>query len=368
MLHELGVQKFIYQLNKAGLSSIDKPASYYGLSLILGGGESTLWELCGAYMNVLRASKSEYQSITPYYTKQDSTVFNQAYSSLVSAYTLKAIADSKRMGDNGDLVEFSKNQTIAWKTGTSFGGRDAWSIGVSGRYVIGVWIGNADGEGRNGLTGIGMASPVMFDLFALLPKTDWPEMPYAAKKIKVCKISRWKATNYCPEKIEQADPSKAGYAPACTYHTIMALDSTRKFRVNSQCYPAFSMKLDTLFVLPPIQEWYFKKKHAEFKVMPPFISNCLGGETEKNIGLIYPRSGVTIYIPKEMSGNRSRSVLEATHREANATLYWHLNKEYIGSTTSLHQIEINPEAGSYTLTIMDEKGEGVTCKFKVVER
>ncbi len=171
MLHQYGVQKFIYQLNKAGLNSISKPGSYYGLSLILGGGEATLWEMSGAYMNLLRASKNEYQSIAPYYTKQDSSVFNHAFSAIVSAQTLKAISESKRMGADGDWVDFSNSQTIAWKTGTSFGARDAWSIGVSGRYVVGVWIGNADGEGRNGLTGIGMASPIMFDMFSLLPKT-----------------------------------------------------------------------------------------------------------------------------------------------------------------------------------------------------
>jgi penicillin-binding protein 1C len=123
-----------------------------------------------------------------------------------------------------------------------------------------------------------------------------------------------------------------------------------------------------LIVLSPIQEWYYKKKHAEFKSLPPFISNCLGGETEKNIGLLYPRPGVTIYVPKELSGKQSRSVLEATHREANATLYWHLNQEYIGSTRSIHQLEINPVAGNYVLTVMDEKGESVRCKFRVVER
>jgi penicillin-binding protein 1C len=226
MLHQFGVQKFIYQLNKAGINSIQKPASHYGLSLILGGGEATLWELCGAYMNLLRASKNQYQSIVPYYTKQDSTGYDHAFSGLASAYTLKAISESKRIGADGDWVDFSNSQTVAWKTGTSFGARDAWSIGVSGRYTVGVWIGNADGEGRNGLTGIGMASPIMFDLFLLLPKTEWPEIPYAAEKIKICKFSGWKATNYCPEKMEQADPSKTGYAPACPYHTVVVLDST----------------------------------------------------------------------------------------------------------------------------------------------
>jgi len=368
MLYKFGVQKMIHRLNKAGINSINKPASHYGLSLILGGGEASLWELCGAYANMMRSSRNKFQAIKPYYTLSDSAVFEHAFSPVVSAYTLQAITEKRRTNSEGEWVEFSNAQSIAWKTGTSFGARDAWSIGVSGRYAIGVWIGNADGEGRHSLTGIGMASPLMFDLFTLLPSSEWPAFPYTNKKLKTCSFSGWKATLACPESIEIADPGKTGYAPACTFHKSISLDSTEKFQVNTKCYPSFAMKQKNLVVLPPVQEWYYKKKHAEYKSLPPYLLSCTSDGSGKNIGLIYPRHGIKIYIPKELSGKKSKTVLEATHRTPGATLFWHLNNEYIGVTTNFHQLEIAPVSGEYVLTLMDEKGESVNCSFRVIEK
>jgi len=265
-------------------------------------------------------------------------------------------------------MEFANEQTIAWKTGTSFGARDAWSIGLSGNYIVGVWVGNADGEGRPSLTGIGMASPIMFDLFNLLPKQAWLDEPFCAKSIKVCQQSGWKATPDCPTSRELKDPSVIGFSPSCSFHKRIALDSSGSHRVTSACYPSFSMKHEVMFVLPPIQEWYYKKKHADFKKLPPFYNSCLSPGYEKNIGLLYPRKGIRVFIPKELSGKKSKVVFEATHRLEQQRIFWHLNNEFVGETTTIHQLELSPKAGDYLLTLVDEKGEQLQCSFTVVEK
>jgi penicillin-binding protein 1C len=93
---------------------------------------------------------------------------------------------------------FSSAQKIAWKTGTSFGFRDGWAIGLTPKYCVLVWIGNTTGEGRPDLTGINTAAPVLFDIFRALPLSEWFEPPvYHVTYIDVCHESGFKAGPEC---------------------------------------------------------------------------------------------------------------------------------------------------------------------------
>ena len=96
---------------------------------------------------------------------------------------------------------FSNSQPIAWKTGTSFGFKDAWAVGVTPKYAIGVWVGNADGEGRPGLTGIQAAAPILFDVLNELPNTsEWFSIPYdELVAVEICQKSGYIAGVYCDE-------------------------------------------------------------------------------------------------------------------------------------------------------------------------
>src|SRR5690606_27562628 len=150
-----------------------------------------------------------------------------------SAYlTIEALMNVARPDSEiGWQVYSGKN--IAWKTGTSHGFRDAWSVGMTPEYVVGVWVGNADGEGRPGIIGVKAAAPVMFDVFNRLklgktfqkPKDGWTE-------VKTCKESGYLVGENCPEFARTEIPASAVNAPACPYHQKIHLDKTGKFRVN----------------------------------------------------------------------------------------------------------------------------------------
>ena len=105
-----------------------------------------------------------------------------------------------RPEEEADWQQFESMKRIAWKTGTSYGGRDAWAIGTTPRYVVGVWAGNASGEGRPGLTGVGNAAPVLFDLFSLLPGGEWFDLPYdETLPMAICRNCGHKASPYCEQ-------------------------------------------------------------------------------------------------------------------------------------------------------------------------
>ncbi|MDE6023410.1 MAG: penicillin-binding protein 1C, partial [Muribaculaceae bacterium] len=200
LLKEFGVARFASLLQKCGLSTITKSPDKYGLSLILGGAEVSLKDVVNCYVNLARFNKD--------FPLNDSTAIYQM---------LDAMRDVNRP-DQLDWSRACSVQNIAWKTGTSYGARDGWAIGITPEYVVGVWAGNADGSGVADLTGARTAGPVMFDIFNLLPSCDWFKEPQG-KKEKICIHSGHRAGKYCQDtRIEQIakNGTKTKECPYCT--------------------------------------------------------------------------------------------------------------------------------------------------------
>jgi penicillin-binding protein 1C len=383
MLQDYGVSRFQYQLQKLGFKNFTKPASHYGLSLILGGGEATLWDVASAYASMGR-TLSHYSN---YMGKYDANDYHDAIylqskteqkksiqkNSLLSAgsiwCTFNAMTELARPEDYAGWSRFLSSNRIAWKTGTSFGFRDAWAVGINAKYTVAVWVGNADGEGRPGLTGISAAAPLMFAIFNLLPSHSWFKMPYQdMTKIIVCKQSGYKASDVCPDKVVESIPKNSTKTSLCPYHKMIHLDASSMYRVNSNCYPVAQMQHKAWFVTSPVQEYYFKQHSSFYQPLPPFLPQCITENNTHQIDIVYPRPGFKIYIPYEQTEEKGRLILKATHKNNAATLFWHLDGKYIGSTQKFHQMEVLPAQGKHVLEVMDEQGESVICAFEIVDK
>ena len=159
-LQKYGVEPFIHRLQGLGFKSINKSAEHYGLSLILGGAEVSLWQLCGAYASLgrilMRFNKEGRYSQKDVHPPSVRSIIPSASDSYQpttlsagSIYnTFSAMLQVLRPIEEGEWQQFESSRPLAWKTGTSYGHRDAWAVGVSPRYTIGVWVGNANGEGK----------------------------------------------------------------------------------------------------------------------------------------------------------------------------------------------------------------------------
>jgi penicillin-binding protein 1C len=259
------------------------------------------------------------------------------------------------------------SRKIAWKTGTSFGFRDGWSIGVTPDYAIGVWVGNADGEGRPGLTGINTAAPILFDVAAELPNPIWFDPPYDEMvKVPVCLQSGHRAGRFCDETDSVFVPQKGLRTQSCPYHQRIHLDKTGQYRVTGECADVYDMQHQSWFVLPPVVEWYYKRFHPEYEPLPPFASGC---RSEKSpMEMIHPKSGAEIYIPVDIDGASGKVVFRAAHRNEQSTVYWHLDREYIGKTENKHEMALNPDIGQHTIHLVDERGNALELDFTIVDR
>jgi len=383
MLQQYKYERFYDKLKKIGISTLNQPADHYGLSLILGGSEVTMWDLANTYMGMTRTLNhfNTYKGLyNPNDYRQASYIKNnrrdeadyQRNSFLDHASiwaTFNAMEEVMRPGDEGLWEQFSSSQRIAWKTGTSFGFRDAWAVGLTPNYVVCVWVGNADGEGRPGLVGIEAAAPVLFDIFRLLPNGKWFETPATKlKKLKICRQSGYKAGEYCENVVEELVPPAGEKTAACPYHKLIHLDKTGAYRVTDLCESIANMQHKSWFILPPAMEYYYKIKNSDYKILPPFKSGCDISGGNSVMELIYPKNNATVYIPLELDGSRGKIVLNAAHRNQHSRIYWHIDNEYIATTTNFHQLAISPPPGKHTLTLVDESGERLVQVFTVLDK
>ncbi len=387
MLQSYGLEKFHFNIKKLGLSTIKKPAKHYGLPIILGGAEATLWDVTSIYASMSRTLNHFYPNdgwyvqgdfFKPNYlldksNKKDSPklVEEPPLLSAASIYTtFEAMLEVERPTEDGAWELYQSKRRVAWKTGTSFGFRDAWAVGVTPKYAVGVWVGNADGEGRAGLVGLRAAAPVLFDVFDLLPSVRWFDPPYdEMAQIPICKKSGHLHLDICGQPDTVWAPITGLRMKSCPYHQTVHLDKNGKERVHGDCESPSEMRHQSWFVLPPVEEFYYKTNNPTYQVLPPYRADCLASieEQEKPMQLIYPKANIQqIYVPRNLDGTLSRTVFQVAHRQPDATIFWHLDNEYLGSTETFHDFELLPEIGKHTLTLVDDAGFSITKQFEVL--
>lgn len=380
LLKEYNVGRFLQRLRELGLSHLNRSAGHYGLSLIVGGGESTLWELCGAYASCARILNS-YTAHSGRYDKDDvhplmmsknestteATGKDPVILDAASIYEIfQVLSENTRPGRFEGWQSVSGSGRIAWKTGTSIGFRDAWSIGVNSRYVVGVWLGNADGEGRPGVIGLETAAPLLFETFELLPPAPWFTKPYDAfRKILICGNSGYSPSEACVADTFEA-PKAIQQLPSCTYDQRVALDKNGSYRVTANCYDPFEMAFENYFILPPSQQYYYARKHPLYRQVPPYRPGCIpeADMQHKVMQFIYPNNVRKLFLPRDADGTINPVTFVVAHKSAGSTVHWHLDDQYLGSTTGQHRWSTTFAAGHHILTVVDDDGNSISTSFE----
>lgn len=314
LLRQYGIPRFWSVLRDAGLSTVTQAPEHYGLSLILGGAEARLDEITAAYSAFVRGEAPFSDPLARW-------------------YTFEALKEVNRP-DQLDWRLIRSVRKAAWKTGTSYGFRDAWAVGMTPAYTIGVWAGNAQGQGVPGLTGARAAGPLMFDILNLLPYSDeWFSLPDGGCWAEVCTDSGHLAGPDCPKELMQI-PAAGLDSDPCPYHGSGE------------------------FVLPPAMEWYYRPNHPEY-------TGAKRPSAAAAVQFIYPQNGAVLTLPRQLSGSVDGLVFRVAHHRQDATLWWHLDRTYIGETTFRHELLLAPSPGSHTLTVVDQDGATASVRFTV---
>jgi len=365
LLQQYGTSSFLGDLRKMHFSTMTKSAEHYGLSLILGGGEVKPIELATAYMNMTRVANGLDPLIATY--SVSSSKEKQSYFPLSSGsafLTLDMLKGVNRPSSEDGWQYFQNQQQISWKTGTSFGFRDAWSVGTTSDYTILVWVGNADGEGRPGLTGIKKAAPVLFDLFKLLPSSPVQAPNLRTLEVKhVCEASGYLPTEACKTTTAAYFPRDAHTMPLCSYHKIISLDESETRRVYQNCTDKIINK--ATFTLDPVVNNYYKKFTGISHALPPYKPDC-NNSTEK-LKIIYPAERSQILLPRDLNEKKQALIAKVATDKGIDSLFWFINHELVTVTCHAHETAINLDPGEHTLTVVGSNGIQRSHDFEIIE-
>jgi penicillin-binding protein 1C len=356
-----GVERFAQFLRSLGLTSLFRPGSEYGLPLILGGAEVTLFEITKLYANLGKTADSE-----PTTTSLISTG--------AAWLTLEALVNAARPGEEAIWREYAGARHIAWKTGTSYGFRDAWAIGVTPEWTVGVWIGNASGEGRPELRSAVTSAPVLFEIFSVLNslggnRNMWFTKPTTElRQVEVCASSGFPASVNCAN-IKYVDiPKNAPAAKPCRFCQTVILDDTLTYRIVLKPGVSTTAVERKWFVLPPAEEWYFRRWNLDYKPLPPYLnSKDLSNRGEGVLALFNPEPDSQVYVPRELDNREGKIVFSAAHRNETEIIYWHLDDTFLGYTQTFHEMEARPLPGQHTLTLVDSSGNMIVRRFVVLD-
>lgn len=372
-LREFGIPRFQNRLRRWGMTTLGRPPEDYGLTLVLGGAEGRLIEVASLYAKMAQLAleaEGGGREIRILRDEESRPSMMKDLGEGAAYLALEALTEVNRPDEEGFWRSFSSSKWVAWKTGTSFGLRDAWAVGVTPHYTAGVWAGNADGQGRPELTGLAAAAPVLFDLLGALDTGGRIGRPaLGLKPVDVCRDSGFLATELCPRETAWV-PVESRFDRMCVFHRTVHLDATGQFRVDSRCESVERMRSEPWFVLPPAQEYYYRADHPEYRPLPPYRADCAGGAAAEGgasvMSLIYPHPELSVYVPVDLDGRPGEVVFEAVHRQPDEVVHWHIDDRYLASTKRFHQVAVNPEPGEHILILVDGEGRRLERWFEVV--
>jgi penicillin-binding protein 1C len=380
LLRSYGLQRFLDLLRSTGVATLDRGAEDYGLTLILGGGEVSLWDMAGRYAALARTAQGlgarrggGGQHFDLAWTPSAAAgrpARRDPFSRGAAWLTLDALLSVARPGEEASWQEYASARKIAWKTGTSFGLRDAWAIGVTADYVVAVWVGNASGEGRPDLRGSAAAAPILFDVFGGLPASPWPARPDSdLASVTLCADSGYPAGPDCARTVRVLLPAEARPDQACPWCRLVQLSADGAWRVTADSERLDLMRTVKRFVLPPAMEWYYRQSHLDYRPLPPWKPGAgprPGTRGQSPLAIVAPDLGAAIYVPVELSGRPGATVFSAVHQDPHAMIYWHLDGDYLGSTSGEHRMAAHPGPGSHILSIVDDAGNEAERSFEVL--
>ena len=370
LLYRYGIQPFYLFLQSNRLATLIRPASEYGLPLILGGAEVSVWEMARFFRGLGNGGRIEPLRVLQEPEEKASPRENGAVISPMACYlTLNMLRELQRPGAEYYWEQYQNQWPLAWKTGTSYGQRDAWAVGVSPQWTIAVWVGNFSGDGNANLAGAKCAGPLLFDIFNYLPKDPgmaWFEQPAGeSQTLMLCRESGYLAGENCPDAVPAEAPRFMKPLPRCPYHQAVYLDSTETYQVCSLCWESGTYHRVSRLLYPPDVVQYLRGRGQVISDLPPHRPDCPGQNGQLAVQILYPQENTRIWLPRDFGGALQKVILRAAHRERDRQIYWYLDQRYLGSTANRHELAVELQEGWHQLEIVDETGQRDQKRFWV---
>ena len=365
LLDNIGLKELINLLINSGFEEIKNQKNILGLSTILGGCGVTLEELTTMYSCF--ACNGKLHRLNYILSDVKNHKSKKIFSSEASYLIADILSNNYRPDFSNDMVNKSTLPRIAWKTGTSYGKRDAWAVGFNPRYTVGVWMGNFDGKGSPELSGANMAVPLLFDLFNSIDnhsKKEWFKKPDDILTRKVCAETGLLPSKFCKHLVEDEYIKNISHNKVCGLYKELYVNDTETMEYCPDCMPSTNVKKKAFPIYDSgLRLWYDQNNIAYLKI-PPHNPVCQKRFTSKGLKIISPSKDYEYYI-EEKSGEGI--LLQAVSETGSSKQYWYVNDRYFRTSRPGQNVFYKPEKGKIKISCIDDKGReanvAITVKY-----
>lgn len=385
-LRALGKDKLVQRLAQCDFRQIDRDRKKLGLSMILGGCGATLEELTGLYS--IFADSGVY--VRPRYTWD--SVKPGAGNGLAEVGRATK-AEGRQRSDEARCTKilspaatFMINETlskvnrpdfplnwqstmhlpkIAWKTGTSYGRRDAWSIGYNQRYTVGIWVGNFSGLGVPELSGANVATPLLFTVFNTIDYDDdgsWFSQPADCDVRMVCSETGLPPADFCQNLVTDYFIPLVSTAKKCDNREEVFLSADGKLSYCRTCLPASGYKKKWFTVIPPEMKEYYDANHITYEAIPPHNPACEKVFKEGAPIVTSPANGSEYLINRK---DPEPLLLRCRVTNDVAKVYWYINDKFYRSSEARGKEFFVPDEGPVKISCTDDKGRNRNVWIRV---
>jgi len=355
LLNKLGVETFVGELQRSGVAPARARPGVHGLSLIAGGIELTPLEVAALYATL--AQDGVYKPLRLLASDPPSkptTLYGPA-----AAYLTRETLAQKDRPDFPKRRELRGGMPpqIHWKTGTSFGYRDAWSVGSGPAYTALVWLGNVDNTSSHELVGSEAAGPVLFDVLESLAdrsgSVTTATRPAQLTDVDVCAYSGHLATEACTHKVKALASVNAVPTTPCPYHHLYEVDHVTHEAVLPACRrDDRTYDKQSFVILPSAVTTWLVERNRTVPEPPTFAAGCAVESAPPTI--VSPTDGQVITLIPGVPAQNQVVPLQASTRAAH--LSWFVDGELVASGESSERLFWTPVVGTHTVVVADESG------------
>jgi len=397
-LHDLGIEPFLGLLRRAGFGRLHRDADGYGLSLVLGGAEASLADLAVAYAGLARGGDAASLALArsggrevhlggppapgqlPPRSPREAVDLSDAdmlqpartgrfLSPEASWLVLDALRRPGRIEEEVAWKAYAGARPLAWKTGTSFGFRDAWTVAVRPRWVVAVWAGDAAGSGHPGLWGSTAAAPLAFRIQPVLPHRgapSWFAPPSGLVSVEICPTTGFRRSAACPAGGTVLAPAAGRQTPLDPWHHLRPFDPSGTWRVRSTCEDPHNTVQRPVLELPAAVEALLREADpARLPEAPAWRQGCDPSDLGGDIQILVPEPGARVLLPRDIDGSVQKLAIQVRHRRRDASVRCFLDDQDLGLSARFRDFLVQPQPGPHTVLCQDDEGSRADVRFEV---